>query len=304
MEKRWTWAACGYDLARYPFETIREICRTAGFSGIEGAPPLFEGRSDREIQSIGAAFGEDGLAIETFHLPFSREDDIAAFYETERREAVESMKRWLDRAALVGATKVIQHPTTRPYEVEVEGLDRFFRQLTKSLQELLPFAEDRGITVALENMLPRGGSRFGSHASHIEKVFEELAHPKLGICLDTGHALISAGEAGFDDFLRRLMPWTTAFHLADNAGDRDSHLAPGRGNVPWGAVFQAAAEAGFSGSMCIETPPFAAGPNYSMEAWIGLREDMDRLVKRAFRSPGDGSAANRGAVGGTTDGAT
>ena len=109
---------------------------------------------------------------------------------------------------------------------------------------------------------------------------------------------------GFGDFLRSLMPWTTAFHLADNAGDRDSHLAPGRGNVPWGALFRAAAEAGFSGSMCIETPPFAAGPDYSMEAWIGLREDMDLLVQRAFRGPVGGSTPEGGTAGGSRGGAT
>ena len=69
-----------------------------------------------------------------------------------------------------------------------------------------------------------------------------------------------------------------AYHLADNAGDRDSHLAPGHGRVDWATVFRKAAERGYDGTMCIETPPFAAGPNYSVEAWKAMVDDTAKLA--------------------------
>jgi sugar phosphate isomerase/epimerase len=77
-----------------------------------------------------------------------------------------------------------------------------------------------------------------------------------------------------------------AYHLADNAGDRDSHLAPGHGLVDWNTVFRRAAEIGFSGCMCIETPPFAAGAKgtYTVEAWKQMVDDTDTLVAQALRS--------------------
>ena len=76
---------------------------------------------------------------------------------------------------------------------------------------------------------------------------------------------------------------TIPYHLADNAGDRDSHLAPGHGLVDWSTAFRRAAEIGYAHSMCIETPPFAHGPNYSMEAWKGMVQETDALVERALQ---------------------
>ena len=281
MKKTWTWAVAGYGLTYCSFDRMIEICRTAGFSGIEGAPPLFEGKSEKELREIGASFRDADLSIATFHLPFTLEDDISAFYETERRRAVDRMKSWMQRAAWVGSQKVIQHPSTRGYETTLEGFDRFMERLRRSLGELLPFAEERGITIALENLLPRDGSRFFSQAEHFAAL-GDITHPCLGFCLDTGHALIAAGREAFGSYHSALLPLIVAYHLADNAGDRDSHLAPGHGNVPWNEVFHRLAASRFSGSACVETPPFAAGPDYSVEAWTELRVSMDRLCDDAL----------------------
>ena len=73
-----------------------------------------------------------------------------------------------------------------------------------------------------------------------------------------------------------------AYHLADNAGDRDSHLAPGHGRVDWTTVFRKAAEANYSGTMCIETPPWAAGPDYSLEAWKSMVVECHQLAETAL----------------------
>ncbi len=66
-----------------------------------------------------------------------------------------------------------------------------------------------------------------------------------------------------------------------NAGDRNSHLAPGHARVDWSTVFRKAADIGFSGQMCIETPPFAASPEYDLDAWKQMVDDCDRLVAAA-----------------------
>ena len=73
-----------------------------------------------------------------------------------------------------------------------------------------------------------------------------------------------------------------AYHLADNAGDRDSHLAPGHGRVDWSTVFRQAAAANYSNTMCIETPPFASGPDYSIQAWTSMVDECRQLVATAL----------------------
>ena len=136
-------------------------------------------------------------------------------------------------------------------------------------------------------MLPgTDGPRIGSQPEHLSVIAEKFAHPNLGFCLDTGHALVAGGPDGAHAFFQAMDPHLVAFHLADNAGDRDSHLAPGRGLVNWNTLFKAMAELNFSHPACIETPPFAHAPNqtYPLPAWKQLTAETDDLVEKALNS--------------------
>ena len=210
MRKAWTWTTTGYTLAGKSHDEIVETCRFAGLAGIEGSPPLFEGKTETELQVLGASYRDAGLCIETFHLPFSADDDIASFYETTRRRAVDNMRFWMGKASLLGATVGIQHPTTNRTDAGVEGLETYFRQIGKSLDTLLREAEALDFTIALENMLPSGGGRFTSRPEHFERIIRDFAHPNLGFCLDTGHALV-AGRGMRTDSLKSWHPASSPF---------------------------------------------------------------------------------------------
>jgi sugar phosphate isomerase/epimerase len=287
MRKTWTWSTTGYNFLDRPQEEIVRICILAGLSGIEGAVELFADPSAARLERIAALYREAGLRIDSFHLPFAAEDDIASFYETARQKAVTRMQQVMEQAARLGARVVIQHPSTSRYSVAAEGLETYLRQIERSLQALLPRAEKLGLIVALENMLPGpDGPRLGSSPEHFAVFDRRFAHPHLGFCLDTGHALVAGGPGGAHAFFQAMAPRLAAFHLADNAGDRDSHLAPGRGLVDWDPLFRGAAELGFAHPMCIETPPFAPGPNltYSPAAWQQMVAQTDALAARALGS--------------------
>jgi sugar phosphate isomerase/epimerase len=200
---------------------------------------------------------------------------------------VDNMKRWISRAAILGAKVCIQHPTTNRNSVDTEGLDPYMRQLSRSLEFLLPEAESLGITIALENMVARTPGRFCSRPEHLRMVREEFNSRNLGMCLDTGHAYIAGGAEALDDFFDAMEPCLVAFHLQDNAGDRDSHLAPGHGLVDWNRIFRRISRMGFDRSVCIETPPFASGPPYSLRAWIQMLEETEMLVREALGDPGN-----------------
>ena len=284
MEKGWRWSCPGADFT-LPHEEIQKICHHAGLAGIEGMPPLFPNRDRGVLEGVSKSYQSAGLAFDSFHLPLAAENDIASFYETHRQEAVAVSRQWMETAAALGCRVVIQHPTTSRCNASVEGLDRYIAQLGKSLATLLPVAAELGLTVALENLPPgeRGG-RFSSDPAHFERIIAEFADPHLGFCLDTGHALIAGGPGRAHDFLDVMAPHMAAFHLADNAGDRDSHLAPGHGSVDWSPIFRKAAEIGYDFTMCIETPPFAPGnhPSYSLDAWRQMIAETDALVDVAL----------------------
>ncbi|MDP6776178.1 MAG: sugar phosphate isomerase/epimerase family protein [Candidatus Latescibacteria bacterium] len=282
MQQTWTWSITGYSFSGLPHEEIHRICKLAGAAGIEGAPGMFGNNAKPELEHIAEAYRAEGLAISSFHLPFAADDDIASFYETTRRRAAENAVRWMEIAAALGASVGIQHPTTNKLNVDVEGADPYVRQIGRSLETMLPAAESLGVTVALENMLPAEGGRFMSRPEHIERIIREFGHPKLGFCLDTGHALVAGGPDRAGEILDAMAPALAAFHLADNAGYTDSHLAPGRGLVDWTAVFRRAAELRYAGPMCIETRPFAHGPRFSDESWKQLVAETEALSQKAL----------------------
>ena len=282
MQKTWTWSAYVSPFIGQNVDTILKACQYAGLSAIDGTYRFFQHHTDAEMDAFVETFRDGGIGMDTFHLPFSDADDITSFYETARRKAVDRIALWMEKAARMGAHVGIQHPTVTRYSVDVEGFDTYLKQLGKSLHTLLPAAENLNFTIAIENVLPGGGGRFGSRREHFEAIIREFAHPNLGFCLDTGHALVAAGPDRAGDFLEVMAPHLAAFHLADNAGDRDSHLAPGHGLVDFNPVFCKAAEIQFSRPMCIETPPFAPGPNYTPDAWKQMVDDTNTLAEKAL----------------------
>lgn len=266
----WTYSVPSLLLPHESPEQTASMCVEAGIAALEGHENLFSASpSEAELASWRAALDDAGVRVPTFHLPFGAAIDPASFYETERRSAVELMARWIERSAQLGARIGVMHPSPGRYNVDVEGLDRGLEQLRKSCEDLTPTLKRLDYRIAIENMLPgRGFTRLGSSPEHFTRFTDVLDTRSFGFCLDTGHALISAGtREGVDDVVRAMEPNLVAYHLADNAGDRDSHLAPGRGLVDWRRVFGHARRLGFDGVMCIETPPFAPGPEYTARAW-------------------------------------
>ncbi len=286
MEQTWTWSTTGYNFTGVAHDEIIDACGAGGLSGIEGTAELFPDETDAELEGLARRYRDAGLVIGSYHLPFKPDDDIVCFYETTRRAAVDTMVLHMERAAALGARVVIQHPSTNRFSVDVEGFDNYLTRLERSLETLLPRAASLGIVIAIENMLPGAdGPRVGSSPEHLSAIAERFAHPNLGFCLDTGHALVAGGPDGANEFFRAMAPMLAAFHLADNAGDRDSHLAPGRGLVDWDAVFAGMAAIGYAHPACIETPPFAhrQDGSFSRDAWKKLVAETQALADRASR---------------------
>jgi len=287
MKKTWQWAACGYNLLGYKStKEIVELCRYAGITAIETNSGFSNGRSDEELEQMGREFRNAGISLYSFHLPFGEEDDIPSFYETKRREVVKKMQGIMEQAAILGNSVVILHPSTTRYPVETEGLDRYLSQLEKSLSELIPAAERLNLTIALENMLPAlDGDRFGSRPEHFEIFAREFAHPHLGFCLDTGHANVSCESDGPAIFFDVMKKYLVAFHIQDNSGDRDLHLAPGYGLINWKSVFRRMAKVRFSHPACVETPPFGPATyyKYSKELWKNFFKELEVLAEKSLK---------------------
>lgn len=124
-----------------------------------------------------------------------------------------------------------------------------------SLAHLAATAERLGIAVALENLAPLfpGPETLSAIPATLRSLAARLSSPAVGLCLDVGHANVTAGLRRTD--LRKLvdpvLDNVALFHVHDNFGARhipgeggpnvdplrlDLHLPPGRGSLDWDAI--------------------------------------------------------------------
>lgn len=273
-------AVSGYSLPMIDPALSLQAIRGAGFVGIEGFETMHLSAGFGSPADLRSLVDDHGMRFTSHHLPFGKDRDIAAFYETHRQAAVDAQSRSMEIAAELGAAVVIQHPASALLNIEVEDPRRYHDRLVKSLEALAPRAADLGIRIAVENMMQSGHQCYFGRPEHIAAINEAVQHPNVGFCLDTGHALISMGPGEEHRISEAMGDRLIAYHIQDNPGDRDMHIAPGRGNVDFGGVFARAAS--FEGVMCIETPPFTpADPEDEasmLSSWTQLLEETRALA--------------------------
>jgi sugar phosphate isomerase/epimerase len=157
----------------------------------------------------------------TIHAP-CRGTNIASLLEPIRKASVEVVRQCFLIAAEVNAGVVV-HPG---YFAWAEERTKAERQLRKSLSDLSILAMEYSVRYFVENM--------GNWEYFLLKTPDELSLiGDIPFALDTGHAHQNLCLA---EFLR--FP-AAHYHLHDNEGKDDSHLALGRGTIDFQPVIKA-----------------------------------------------------------------
>ncbi|MGY4706991.1 sugar phosphate isomerase/epimerase family protein [Candidatus Bipolaricaulota sp. J31] len=166
--------------------------------------------------------------------------------------ALEDLREAVDLAADLGAEVVVFHPGRVPseYRHDPGALERAREVLLANLEVAVPYAEKRGVKLALENK-QRGSNRdlVLTPEEHVEVVDR---FPGLWACLDFGHL----HTLGLDpvEFARALAGKLLHVHLHDNHAQGDEHLPLARGTLDWKRCVAVLEEIGFRGTVILEIP--------------------------------------------------
>ncbi len=131
------------------------------------------------------------------------------------------MERVFQVASALNAEKIVIHGGS----VE-KSYHRAYLNTKRQLREISWMAEESGVGLVIENL-------FGPMVGVLPPYeLASLLDENLKVCLDTGHAFLTAMELGLsmDEFLL-LAPYVDHAHVHDNNGARDEHLPPGRGGL-------------------------------------------------------------------------
>jgi sugar phosphate isomerase/epimerase len=209
----------------------------AGIPAVEifCSAPHFDYRTAQTVREMADCLSSTGLALHSLHAPTERNlshgrDNGAplAISEPERArriEAIDEMKRALEVAETIPFRFFVVHMGGERQPADARRLDAAF----SSLEQMVLFAKQRGVVIALENT----PGELGAPATLRQFIAQTHLHD-LRLCFDAGHANIGEGIAATFELMRDLVVTT---HIHDNHGDKDEHLVPFEGAIDWPAAF-------------------------------------------------------------------
>jgi len=190
-----------------------------------------------EIEQIKSWLEEYGLKLLDLHGSVGSEKNWASSQEYQRLAGVELVRNRIEMTAYLSADVVIMHVPGDPESVQVR----------KSLDELEPFARERGIRIAIEN------GRFEA----IRKLLSEYDPEYIGLCYDSGHG--NMNNVGGLDHLESLKDRLISVHLHDNDGSGDQHKLMFSGTVDWQRLARIMAESAYKKCVSMEVSMRNAG---------------------------------------------
>ncbi len=110
------------------------------------------------------------------------------------------------------------------------GTHRALENSLTAIEHLKAFAHPLGVRILLENL-----QNEITTPEHLLEIVRVGHFDNVGICLDIGHAHLTAPEKneGIDHAFELLKPRIAELHLHDNHGTKDDHLWPASGNIDW-----------------------------------------------------------------------
>lgn len=211
-----------------------------------------------EVLAKKRAMEEAGLALVQTHLSYRPSAFLPAEggnYPDYEAYILPLLEKQLRLTADMGCKVAVMHPY---YELGSKENSR--RGNIALISKLLPLLEQNGIVLALENVY---GPKC-SHAHH-STAEELLYYPEyfdshyVGICLDTGHAVIRGQDPV--KMLEAVAPWLAALHLHTTLPGIDLHTIPYFTNqgeqIDWPGFAEALKKTPYRGpfNMELKVPP-------------------------------------------------
>ena len=206
-----------------------------------------------------------GIEIWSYHLPFSQKIHIASPDEKYRRRMVAYQCSMIEKAAAVGISRFIIHPSTEPISDKERPLQ--MAAAKKSLAELAQFAEEHGAVMCVED-LPR--TCLGHTADEMLELIS--ADSRLRVCFDVNHLFAEP----IRDFIRNAGKHIITMHVTDNDGIVEKHWIPGEGVIDWQELFAELEKINYDSTMIAELGQVLSGFPDSVpklvEAWEKLHK--------------------------------
>ncbi len=132
-----------------------------------------------------------GLKVYSAHAPYGTNLDLCCLNEECRINCVFEIKNIINVLRFLDGSILVVHPTVKEmFQGSLEERNNWVNQAKKSLEDILTYAEKKGIKIAIENLLPHF---FLGDLTDLMNLVSQFDSKNLGICLDTSHANLNKG---------------------------------------------------------------------------------------------------------------
>lgn len=262
-----------------------ELLARAGFDAIDYNLVNIVGRNDLQasadykkyaLELLQKAKAENVYFNQGHAVTYVPCDDA----ELSHKLLLEKNIKAIEVSALLNISTLVVHPVTVGNYVGKE--QETFEKNMEYFNALLPYAENYGVKIAVENMWrgdKKKGVRTGSvcsnpfeHAHYVDEIGSKM----FVACLDVGHSSLAGREA--QDCIRILGERLQALHIHDNDYLDDMHTLPGLSEMNWDEIMKALADVNYKGDFTFETDHFFDSLNTVEEVECGLK--LSELIGR------------------------
>ena len=211
--------------------------------------------SYRDLELDGPTFFPEPLDLDlVVHAPelFAGDHllDLTAPDDDYRSRSIAELQRVVDltralrpRFANPNAPLIVVNVGGFSFDGPLDAAERAVRheRLVDSLERI----DEDGVELIPQTMPPfpwhMGGQRFHNLLVDDEEITKFCAEHERRICLDVSHSKLACNHAGqsFDEFVRRVAPYTAHLHLADARGVDGEGIQVGEGGIDFGALADA-----------------------------------------------------------------
>ena len=207
-----------------------------------------------------------GMYFNQGHAPFSYRFSEEGVFENR---FLPDTKRSIEIAGLLGIRNLVIHPLH--HFVYAGHAQEIFEKNMDFYRSLIPYAEEAGVKISIENMWQRDPIRKYivddtlADPSEMNAYIDELNSfsPIFNACLDIGHVVLVGREPA--EVIRAIGGRLEALHVHDNNYLADQHTLIGQGRIDYGAVIEALHDVGYKGELTYEADNFFA--NFTLDEY-------------------------------------
>ena len=230
-----------------------------------------------------------GIYFNQSHAPYpsSYADD-----ENKTKEAYNKIVKSIENASYLGINHIVVHPCHHLKYYEEGNPSKLFEINMEFYNSLIPYSEEYGVKIALENMwrqIPGTFSGQGKISNSVcstpdefIKYLRELNNDCFIGCFDIGHCTLVCQDAA--EFILKLgSDRIKAVHVHDVDGISDTHTIPHFGIVDWDKVMKALKKINYQGDFTYEAYNyFKSAPTELLTDYLVFAEKIGRHLIKKF----------------------